>query len=228
MLRVTSICIVKFYAQKNWNLLQRIDFKYRHWNCKAAHTLDWYWCLFWVMCVMLEVELVSTTDGAFYKASEVVILEQLWAGALFKHILARIHTTQRQEIPFNTFNMYMAPLLSEWKGERVPTNNIADGLFSERNETPVEHVRITIKKGFLLWRTHCSYKKHFYCWEHTVPQGSYVMRSPRYKATDCTLYVDTQVYVHVWKICKRRLTKHNTTNISLSASLFLLFTPSSK
>lgn len=62
---------------------------------------------------MLEVELVSTTDGAFYKASEVVILEQLWAGALFKHILARIHTTQRQEIPFNTFNMYMAPLLSE-------------------------------------------------------------------------------------------------------------------
>lgn len=49
---------------------------------------------------MLEVELVSTTDGAFYKASEVVILEQLWAGALFKHILARIHTKQRQEIPF--------------------------------------------------------------------------------------------------------------------------------
>ena len=46
------------------------------------------------------------------------------------------------------------------------------------------------------------------------------MRSPHYKATDCILYVDTEVHVHVWKICKRRLSKHSgLVTISLSASL---------
>lgn len=101
-----------------------------------------------------------------------------------------------------------------------PTNNIADVLFSEKNETPVAHVHITIKKGFLLWRTHCSYKKYFYCGEHTVPQGSYVMRSLRYKATDCT-----RTHKCTCMCGKYANTGYqNTTVCSLSASSPPLFT----
>lgn len=116
------------------------------------------------------------------------------------------------------------------KPEFVPTNNIAAVLLSEGNETPVEHVHITIEEGFLLWRTHCSFKKHFYCEEQTVPQGLYVMTSPHYKATEM------QAPMHVWKICKHRLTKHNdlvavclcSVHLSLTFSHSLIYTMSWK
>lgn len=39
---------------------------------------------------MLAVKLVLTADDAFYKASELGALEQLWSGALLKNTLARI------------------------------------------------------------------------------------------------------------------------------------------
>ena len=50
------------------------------------------------MRAMLAVELVPTTDDAFYKANEPGIPEQLWSGALLKNTLARTNTNKGRSL----------------------------------------------------------------------------------------------------------------------------------
>lgn len=51
---------------------------------------------------MLAVKLVLTADDAFYKASELDIVEQLWSGALLKNTLARVHKKNKGRLVTDT------------------------------------------------------------------------------------------------------------------------------